>query len=215
MRHSLLPPNATQLERALENGARVELIGAGAEEIDDPDLAPADVLPWLAWGLSVDTWKPEWSEAVKRAAIAGAIEEHRRKGTRASVETALRRLDDLAMIVEWHETQPRRDPHTFEVHIPLVRKVGEDGGYRAGPGLVQEILRDLPRVKPLREHLRVVQRVMLQGGLGVQGAARLAQFQRHDVDLHVDPSPIWDLYLQTEQGEPIAAEAGTFLDTAP
>lgn len=214
MRPSLLPPNATRLERALEGGMRADPIGAGAEAIDDPDAAPADVLPWLAWGLSVDTWQPEWTEATRRAAIAGAIEDHRRKGTRASVEAVLARLDDLATIVEWHEAQPRRDPHTFEVHVPLVRAPGEGGGYRAGPGLVAEILRDLPRVKPLREHMRVVQSIALGGGVGVQGAARLASWRRDDADLDTAPSPAWELYLQTEQGEPLQAETGTLLDTA-
>ncbi len=213
MTTSLLPPNASRLERALEGGLRVGAIGTGAEAIDDPDNAPADVLPWLAWGLSVDAWDPAWSEEIKRGAIAGAIEEHRRKGTRASVETLLGRIDELASIVEWHEAAPRRAPHTFEVHVPLVTGVGEAGGYRAGPDLVADILRQLPRVKPLREHMSIVQTLGLAADIGVRIVARLAHWRRLDAVLDRAPSPVWEYYLQTEQGEPLQAEAGTMLDT--
>lgn len=211
---SLLPPNATRLERALEQGAQLDPIGTGAEGIDDPTAAPLEALPWLAWGLSVDNWDPNWPEAVKRQAIADSIEDHRRKGTRASVETVLARMDDLCTVVEWHEAQPRRDPHTFEIHVQLVRDAGALGGRRASAAFVADIIREVGRVKPLREHLRVVQSVVLEGGLGVQGAARLAHWRRDDADFDTAPSPAWEFYLQTEQGEPIQAETGTLLDTA-
>jgi phage tail P2-like protein len=125
MTNSLLPPNATRLERALEAGAgRLTPIVTPAESIDDPATCPAELLPWLAWGLSVDAWDAEWSEADKRSAVATSIEMHRRKGTRLSVETVVARFDQLARLVEWHQASPRRPAHTFDVVLPMVTPAG-------------------------------------------------------------------------------------------
>ena len=44
---------------------------------------------------------------------------------------------------------------------------------------------------------------------------RLAGYTRDDADLLIDEAPQWDFYLTTEQGEPLQAETGTLLDTAP
>jgi phage tail P2-like protein len=208
--NSLLPPNATPLERALEAvGARIVDISAPAD-IDDPMTCPAELLPWLAWGLSVDTWDADWSEADKRAAVAGSIELHRRKGTRASVEIVLARFDQLIRIIEWHETAPRGTPHTFDVVIPMVTADGvAPGGRRASAAFVDAIIREVSRVKPLREQVAV------RASIGTAGAARLATFDRSQHELVSDTSPIWATLLQTEEGEPLSDDAGEFLDHTP
>lgn len=212
---SLLPPNATKLERALEHGAaQISEVTTPVDTLLDPATIAAAWLPWLAWGLSVDSWDPAWPEAIKRAAVAGSIELHRHKGTRMSVETVLDRIDQLATVVEWHETQGRLAPHTFEVDVPLVTEPGTAGGERAGAAVIDQIIAEVGRVKPLREHLTVTQSLRLAGGVGVQGAARLAGYTRDDAAFAIDTSPAWGFYLQTEDGEPLQAEAGGFLDTA-
>ncbi|HET9509999.1 MAG TPA: phage tail protein I [Sphingomonas sp.] len=213
---SLLPPNATKLERALEAGtARIGDIAAPIDTLVDPATIAAGALPWLAFGLSVDLWDAAWPEAVKRDAVATSIAQHRIKGTVASVEHVLARIDALARIVEWHDTAGRLAPHTFEIEIPLVTTPGAAGGVRAGAAIVDDIIAQVGTVKPLREHLTVVQSLAMEGGVGVQGAARLAGYTRDEGDLTYDPSTAWDFYLQTEDGEPLQAEAGGFLDTAP
>jgi len=216
MMNSLLPPNATPLERALEAvGARIVDISAPAD-IDDPLTCPAELLPWLAWGLSVDTWDADWSEADKRAAVAGSIELHRRKGTRASVEIVLARFDQLIGIIEWHETAPRGVPHTFDVVIPMVTADGlAPGGRRASAAFVDAIIREVSRVKPLREHMRVVQQIALRTRIAIAVAARVATFDRSQHELVSDTSPIWATLLQTEDGEPLSDDAGEFLDATP
>ncbi len=213
--NSLMPPNATLLERALEaGGARIVDVDAPAD-IDDPMTCPVELLPWLAWGLSVDTWDADWTEADKRAAVAGSIELHRRKGTRASVEHVLGRFDELARLVEWHEVTPRRSAHTFDVIVPMVLPDGTaPGGRRSTAAFAEAIIREVSRVKPLREHMTLVQSLELQGGLGVFGTARLASYARSNADLDIDTSTAWNFYLQTEDGEPIQSEAGLLLDTA-
>jgi phage tail P2-like protein len=217
MLNSLLPPNATKLERALEHGARPESLVTPVDVIDDPLTSPAELLPWLAYGLSVDTWDADWSEAAKRDAVASSIEMHRRKGTRLSVESVLARFDELVQLVEWHEAEPRRPAHTFDVILPMVTPAGvAPGGRRATAAFADDIIREVARVKPLREHMRMVQQILTAGAVGLQGILRVLTYVRDDANLTFDTSPDWAFYLQTEDGEPIEdAPTGTYLDTRP
>lgn len=213
---SLLPPNATMLERALEAGAaRIGDVTAPIDTLVDPATIAASALPWLAYGLSVDFWDTTWSEAMKRRAVSESIAQHKIKGTRASVEHVLARVDALAMVLEAYEDPARLAPHTFEVHLPLVTEPGSAGGVRANAPIIDDIIAQVTAVKPLREHLTVVQSLTLTSGVGVQGSIRLAGYTRDDAELLNDTSPRWDFYLTTEEGEPLQAETGTLLDTAP
>lgn len=212
---TLLPPNATTLERALEAGvSRISEIDTPVDTLLDPALIAARWLPWLAWGLSVDAWDSAWPEATKRQAVAESIALHRMKGTRASVDLILSRIDTLARVIEWHEEPGRLKPGTFEIEIPLVTMPGAAGGARTQAAIVEDIITAVGRVKPLREHLTVVQAVTLSASISIQGIARLAGFRRDDADLVIDPSLRWESYLQTEDGEPIQSETGSYLDTA-
>lgn len=213
---TLLPPNATPLERALEAGvSRISAINTPIDTLLDPARIAARWLPWLAWGLSVDAWDSTWPEATKRQAVAESIALHRMKGTRASVELILSRIDALARVIEWYEERDRLTPGTFEIEIPLVTVPGTAGGMRAQAAIVDDIITAIERVKPLREHLTVVQAVSLSGAVAVQGHVRMAAYRRDDANLVNDTSPAWDFYLQTELGEPIQAETGSILDTTP
>lgn len=214
MMNSLLPPNATLLEHALERGSLVAGLDPPAD-IDDPYACPAWVLPWLAWGLSVDTWDADWSEADKRAAVAGSIDLHRRKGTRLSVETILARFDQLARIVEWHEATPRALPHTFEIILPIAADGVVAGGTRATAAFAEAIVREVHRVKPLREHFVLVQGLDAVAGIGVQAVARSVVTMREEMQLVVDSSQPWAALLQDENGEPLDDDTGNYLDTTP
>ncbi|QCB41040.1 phage tail protein I [Sphingomonas sp. PAMC26645] len=217
MTTSLLPPNATGLERALEAGVRAGNVVTPVDVIDVAETCPADLLPWLAWGLSVDSWDGDWSEEDKRDAVANSLAFHRIKGTRLSVETVLSRFDKLAELVEWHQAEPRRAPNTFDVIVPLVMADGTaPGGRRSTAAFAEAIIREVSRVKPLREHMTLVQALTVAGSVSVQGVARAFIETRQDTALVADTSPAWDLYLQTHDGEPLLDAAdGTFLDTAP
>ena len=203
---TLLPPNATRLERALEAAtSRVSEVQAPIETLLDPDAIDA---PWLAWGLSADSWDADWSEAVKRQAVAESIALHRIKGTRLSVESVLTRFDQFATIVEWHEATPRRVPHTFEVTLPMA------GGRQCTAAFAEAIVREVGRVKPLREHFTLLQSFTTTAAIGIQGVARPLLARRDDMTLVDDRSEDWEDFLQTENGEPLQAETANFLDTA-
>ncbi|ATI54503.1 phage tail protein I [Sphingomonas melonis] len=210
---SLLPPNATAFERALETAARSDAIAAPIDTLVDPARIEAAWLPWLAYGLSVDSWDADWSEAEKRSVVAGSIALHRQKGTRASVETVLARFDGLARLIEWHEATPRAAPHTFTIDLPMVTSAGEaPGGRRSTAAFADAIIREIARVKPLREHLTLVQSIPARGSIGIQSVARVVSLTRSDGVLTPDTASFWADLLQTEDGEPIEAEDDTLLD---
>ncbi len=116
---SLLPPNATAYERALEaDAARLDDIDIPIDALWDPWRCPAAFLPWLAWSQSVDTWDPAWPESVKRKVIAAAFDVHRVKGTLGALRRALEALDlDGVTIAEWFDYAG--DPYTFRVDVEL------------------------------------------------------------------------------------------------
>mgnify|MGYP001153166496 CR=1 FL=1 len=87
---SILPPNSTALELALEQGVTADTPDlAPIGKLMNAETCPPELLGWLAWAFSVETWGADWSEGAKRQAIAGSIEVHRRKGTIGSVRRAL------------------------------------------------------------------------------------------------------------------------------
>ncbi len=89
---SLLPPNATAFERALEQIVRTHLAEIPVELIFrrwDPAHCPAAHLGWLAWDMSVDFWQADWPDDTKRAVIRQSVPVHRHKGTLGSLRTAL------------------------------------------------------------------------------------------------------------------------------
>ena len=79
MSDSLLPPNATAAEVAIEAAAaRVGAVPVPIRDSWNPATCPAALLPWLGWAFSVDDWDPQWSEERQRAVVAAAVEVHRR-----------------------------------------------------------------------------------------------------------------------------------------
>lgn len=87
----LLPPNATQEERALSL-ASGRVVDVPIKELWSPYNCPASVLPWLAWALSVDEWGTTWPVETQRQVIAASIDQHRKKGTVGALRRALERL---------------------------------------------------------------------------------------------------------------------------
>jgi phage tail P2-like protein len=87
---SLLPPNATAPERALEQAmARLAAVPVPLRQLWNPQTCPVSLLPWLAWALRVREWDSNWPEATQRAVIAASVPVHKRKGTLGSIKQAL------------------------------------------------------------------------------------------------------------------------------
>ena len=118
---SILPPNATPLLKDFEQStaARLAVLGGGVRYVNNPDLCPAHLLPWLAWAVSVDVWSDDWDIVQKRAVIRQSIQVHKQKGTLGALRRALAafayaRID----IKEWFEYGG--DPFTFRVVIEFI-----------------------------------------------------------------------------------------------
>lgn len=205
---SLLPPNTAPSEHALEDAMRMDVDLSAVGTLWNPWTCPASVLPFLGWGLAIAQWDPDWSEAEKRAEVADAIAFHRRKGTRAIVEEVLERFNPLLEVVEWWEANPKREPHTFEVRAPANLIPASFLNVET----VNAIIRDVVSVKPVRSHFDFVQVLEVQGSVYLTNAGQVGSYTREDYSAVHDPDPIWGLYLQTEDGEPLQTEDGQLLE---
>lgn len=89
---TLLPNNATRLERAFSVSSARFNPSRILPTIWNPATCPAALLPWLAWALAVDEWDHGWSVEKKRAVCAAAIPVHEAKGTPHAIRTSLAAL---------------------------------------------------------------------------------------------------------------------------
>lgn len=208
----LLPISATPQERALSVAAsRVDDVPVPIRDVWSPEECPAELLPWLAWAFSVDLWDIGWTEAEKRAAIAGSVEFHRSKGTLFAVKQVLARFHPLLTVKEWWETSPTRTPHTFEVRANAL----EIGADFLTQEVASEIISAVAVAKPLRAHFDFIQSLETQAALYMAAGGMAGSMNRADYRAEHDTSRDWSLVLQTEDGEPILTEDGTdYLETA-
>lgn len=117
---SILPVSASRAERVVDSTAGdmlAEIAVCLIRYVKNPDLCPAELLPWLAWEMSVDTWNEHWTEAEKRAAIKRAAYIHRHRGTKAALNESLADSPFRSQIVEWYEQTPPGDPYTFRLNV--------------------------------------------------------------------------------------------------
>lgn len=90
----LLPPNATPLERSLASATgRLTDVPVEIERVWRSGECPSELLPWLAWALSVDVWDDGWSDERKRRVIAASFDLHRLKGTEAGLRRHVQLVD--------------------------------------------------------------------------------------------------------------------------
>ncbi len=181
---TLLPPNATELERAIEQAsARIEDVPVLVATLWDPDRCDARWLGWLAWALSVDVWDAGWDDKTKREVIKQAVPVHRVKGTIGAVRRALATLGIRIDITEWFEYGPDENavPHIFrlDAYADNIFEVG----YVMDARLLDMVARVIESVKPVRSHLdrlRVGER--FDGAIHARAATRAKLHQTGDMD---------------------------------
>lgn len=174
---SLLPPNATPLERRLEQAMQdIVAVPTPIEDVWRPDVAPPGVLPYLAHGLSIDNWSPEWPLAVKRERTRRAIEIQRRKGTVASVRAVVAALGGAIAIREWWQTVPAGAPYTFD----MLLSVRDVAGGTPSAAYIDSIIGEIRRTKPVRSHFTFTLALDARGRVGLKAVARPAVYARLD-----------------------------------
>lgn len=144
---SLLPPNATAQEVALEGAtARVGNVPVKTRQLWNAETCPADLLPWLAWAVSVDEWNSNWSDAQKRGTIAASFEVHSTKGTPAAVKASLGALGYQLTLTEWWQVPTELPPYTFAIDL-------DTDGSMTSIGLFNEAVTLVNQSKNTRSHL--------------------------------------------------------------
>ena len=184
---SLLPANATALERAIEAAqARLADVPVPVDQLWDPWRCPAELLPWLAWAWSVDEWDPAWPEEVRRRVIAAAPDVHRLKGTRAAVEQALQAIGVIADIVEWWQRQPAGVPGTFSVTAWVNEQLAA-GGAVLTDRVQRQIDAIVRRTKPVSRSYDLLVGVLFGLRVGTAAVQRAVECDRELVAASVPP----------------------------
>lgn len=172
---TLLPPNASPLERGLDHAvARMSAVPTPLRDLWDADTCPVALLPYLAYALSIDSWSSDWPEAIKRRRVRQAIAIQRRKGTSASVRDVVGSFGGVVAIREWWQMQPPGDPHTFS----LVLNITDQAGAPVDAAFVDAVIAEVYRTKPVRSHFTFSQALNARAGLRPVAAVRPAIFTR-------------------------------------
>ncbi len=175
MNPSLLPPNVTALERAIEAAtSRVGELPVPLRDLINPDTCPLPLLPFLAWAVSIDAWSSDWPEAVKRTRVRRAIEIQRHKGTASSVRAVVESFGGAVALREWWQLDPPGPPHTFTLAVELS---GGDGA-PATAAFADAVINEVRRTKPVRSHFTFSQGLRFTGSIGLVAVARPAVFTR-------------------------------------
>ena len=123
--NSLLPPNATQLQKDLEAATTLRLLSLNVDALrylNDPDNCLEEFLPWIAWAMSVDIWNNDWEAVTKRKVVRESLLVHRQKGTLGALRRTLESfLFARIRITEWFEYNG--EPYTFRVYA-VYREAG-------------------------------------------------------------------------------------------
>lgn len=145
MNNSLLPPSASDFMRNTEKVTeRVADIPVTLRTLWNPDTCPVNLLPYLAWALSVDRWDKDWPEQAKRQSIRDAWLIHRHKGTISALRRVVEPLGYIINVTEWWETND--PPGTFRLDIGVLES-----------GITEEMYYEMERLiadaKPASRHL--------------------------------------------------------------
>lgn len=145
MNNTLLPPSADAWMRHTETvTARLSDITVALRALWTPTACPVELLPYLAWALSVDRWDKNWPAVKKIAAIQQSYWQHRRKGTRAAVRRVIESMGFSAAFAEWFDTGDH--PGTFRLEVDV-----------NDVGITEKTLAELNRLvadaKPVSRHL--------------------------------------------------------------
>jgi len=171
--NNLLPPNATPMERAFAQVCLDMLsFDAPLATLANPDTIPATFLPWLAWSLGVRSWKPYWSEAIKRSRVRHAIAIARQQGTAQSVEDVVTSFGGHVVVRPWFEQEPPGDPFTFQ----LTLSVTDGTDQNTSAAFVDDVIAEVSRTKSARDHFTFTQGLTARASVRVVAAARAVAY---------------------------------------
>lgn len=184
---SLLPLNATQLERALEAAADLGLDPDIIRGVADSERCPPNFLPWLAWSRKVEGWEAAYTDEQRRALIREAIPVHKTKGTVGAVMRVLKAVRVTADYKEWREI-PNAAPYTFQITAwANDNRPGE--GSIISPQLEARLRALVNATKNERSHYTFRLGARFDAGLVAANASRLQQRVRSSAEAQPIPLP--------------------------
>lgn len=165
MTESLLPPNATALERDIEQ-ATSRAVDAEIDTLWDADRIPEHLLPWLAWAVGVRQWSPEWSEVRKRKAVKSALGIRRYAGTKGAMNSVLEAHGiEHGSIKEWFDYGGQPGCFRLELNVD---------GIGLSARAYQQLFDGLNQAKRLSAHFDPAKVSMATRGKGHVGIGRHA-----------------------------------------
>ncbi len=171
----LLPPNSTELERALVHAtAREVAIDFPNRSLWSADDCPESLLPWLAWAVGVQTWQSDWPAAIKRRRIKTAIETMRHRGTALSLKNVVESFGGGLTREEWWQTDPPRVPHTFRV----ILEDADQGPFSVE--LQKDLYHAVDTIKPARSTYQVTGKLNPRAAIGTAAEATGVAYRRLD-----------------------------------
>lgn len=149
--NELLPHNATRFETDLSGAiSQISDVPVPVRDMWNPDTAPEELLPWLAWALSIDDWVTTWTDREKRDAIKAAIFVQKTKGTIGAVKAQLAVMNIDVDVVEWHQNEVIGPAYTYEIRV-------DASSNAASLEAIQTAIATIDRVKSLRSHMTMAQ----------------------------------------------------------
>ena len=145
MSDRLLPVGSSPLEVAAAAAlSEIQRVPVPLRTLWNWRTCPVNLLPYLAWALSVDRWDEKWPEATKRSVIASSFFLHQHKGTTSALRRVVEPLGFLIEVCEWWQLD--EPPGTFRLVVGVL-----DSGITAE--MYQELERLIEHAKPASRHL--------------------------------------------------------------
>ena len=174
---SLLPPNATFMEKALEESIfSATNLDVEISSIWNIDTMPAHLkpvlLPYLAWTMGVEIWSSDMSIAQKEQMIRDYLVIRAMRGTKEAIQKAYRAIgvNDVEIIENPpSERYPAGEPFKFKLTITAQPISNE---------LRNEIRRLTDLLKPLRTKYFIDIDVELKQNVGVVVTGRVTNIAR-------------------------------------
>ena len=186
MSKSLLPINASQLLKDLESSSlKATSLEALNRYITNPDLAPDNILPWLAWAVSVDDWSDNWPKVIKREMIKNSISLHQIKGTKRAIQKALEIIGVAGEIALWWELNPRMTPHSFNITAYLNDNINEGADVIIGLDTQQKLINLIENVKPARSHFNFKLGARFESQISYGVSSKIKQFVNLSFAIHI------------------------------
>ena len=179
-----LLPSPSDHELALEKVSREKYCAANPDVIRtllDPATCPVELLPLLAYSLSVNVFKARWPEQTRRAVCANSLNVHVHNGTIEGIDQALEALGVRAEITEWWQQVPEGKPGTMDLKLWVNDNINPDADVMIDSELIRDLVATIDNTKRKSIHYKFTVGVELTTGSTVGlSAGEVSQLIRAD-----------------------------------